>query len=480
VRVVPRARNKKGFEKRSATNSAIMGIGMKRLFGKKKTENAATSTPTKSKGVPGTPPTQPIEKESPFPQLSENLPVKNLLDDLNVCEPKDDGKKIAGEFEVVIGEFNLSNDDAPSTPPDESIAKAAEVTVPTTPEISSGFIVPDSEKKLESHETTTLLTTQHGTVEISQECKSEVAEISQESESDVAEISQESESDIPEISHEPSEVLQEARESEIAEVSQETESEIAEISQESITDHVEISEDTDPEYPSDPDSRESSDEIIERDSLDISQDDCGSEPLVIWQDTSDSLDMSQSRDGDVESSPLGLEKLAGIEQEKGGDEDQIASISSDLLPRRLDLAETVTVSVGQRSVIANAEEDNEKDRRIKHNFSSTFVGIMDRARQFAEDTVIPDAVQCSGAMMIPEPVKKLIPTVGNACIPIMGPRSRDVDKIRPSLVRQYSYYDDNFAQKMLDVSGSLHIFSTLRKVCLVWPFSHLLWPAGTH
>ena len=439
-------------------DSTIMGIGMKRLFGKKKTENAVSSTPTKSKGVPGTPPTQPIEKESPFPQLSEELPVKNLLDNLNVCESKDHGTKIAGAFEVVIGELNLSDDDPPSTSPKESMAMASEVTVPTTPDIPSTTIPPDSE--LDSNETTTLLTTQHGTVEISeeiqsetaeilQEIQSEVAEISQESESDVADISQESESDVPEMSHEPSDVVQ-ARDSEIAEVSQETESQIAEISQESIMDHVEISQDTDPEDPGDPDLRELSDEIIEPDSM--SHDGSGSEPLVIWQDTSDSLDMSQSREGVVESSPLGLEAPTYIEQDKEGDEDQIASINSDLLPRRLDLADTVTVSVGQRSVPGDGEEDNEQGRIAKHNFSSTFVGVVARARQYAEDMVIPDAVQCSGAMMIPEPVRKLIPTVGNACIPLMGPRSRDLDKIRPSLVRQYSYYDENFAQKMLDVS----------------------------
>jgi hypothetical protein len=197
--------------------------------------------------------------------------------------------------------------------------------------------------------------------------------------------------------------------------------------------------------------------------LEMSQDGSGSEPLVIWQDTSDSLDMSQDKEGAVKLSSLELEKPVETEPKNEGDQDQITSVSSELLPRRLDLADTVTVSVGQRSEMADGEEGNEIGSSTKQNFSSTLGGIVARARQYAEDIVLPDAVQCSGAMMIPEPVKKLIPTVDNACIPIMGPRSRDLDKIRPSLVRQYSYYDENFAQKMLDVSvPSSRFFPLLR------------------
>ena len=436
-----------------------MGIGIKRLFGKKKTENATARTPTKSKRVPGTPPTHPIEKKSQS-KLSENLPVKKLLDDLNVCEPKDDGKKISSEFEVVIGELKLSHDDPPITLPEELMAKAPDV-IGLTPENPS---TPHSE--LESGDVTTIVTTQHGTIEISQERESELAEISQETESDVAEISQETESDVAEISQDSqSENLREG-ELEVAEVSQESKSEIAEISQESITDHVEISQDTGPEDSSDPDSRENSKEMFDPDSLEMSQDGSGSEPLVIWQDTSDSLDMSQDKEGAVKLSPLELEKPVETEPKNEGDQDQITSVSSELLPRRLDLADTVTVSVGQRSEMADGEEGNEIGSSTKQNFSSTLGGIVARARQYAEDIVLPDAVQCSGAMMIPEPVKKLIPTVGNACIPIMGPRSRDLDKIRPSLVRQYSYYDENFAQKMLDVSVPYSRFVPLLRTSL--------------
>jgi len=118
-------------------------------------------------------------------------------------------------------------------------------------------------------------------------------------------------------------------------------------------------------------------------------------------------------------------------------------------------------------------EDEGEEAGTLENFSCTLFDIVQRAQQCVADVVmIPDAMQCTGEMMmIPEPVRKLMPTADNACIPVINggrPRSKDSNRNQPLVVRQYSFYEEKFALKMLDVSMGWSVFGSVsyrKRIC---------------
>jgi hypothetical protein len=112
------------------------------------------------------------------------------------------------------------------------------------------------------------------------------------------------------------------------------------------------------------------------------------------------------------------------------------SVDSPLRPRQLDPS---GVLAGDDESIADPPaERTEKDN--EGNFTRTIMNLLERAQE------------CGGRL--PEPIQKLIPTADNdMCQTIGGGRVRSyLPAKRPKLVRQYSYYNEKFALKILDVS----------------------------
>jgi hypothetical protein len=163
-------------------------------------------------------------------------------------------------------------------------------------------------------------------------------------------------------------------------------------------------------------------------------------------------------------------------------------VDAPIVPRRLDLEDPDTLpvekvsrsssdhspSTGQNSnslerndgapkvdsalIAATSETEKlpEIDRTtVAHKVTSTFLGMIERATQCAGDIMMPDKGTWSSDKIIPASMQKLLPTVENACLPVIGLRPRNLDASQSPLVRQYSYYDDEFALKMLDVSFAI-------------------------
>lgn len=73
------------------------------------------------------------------------------------------------------------------------------------------------------------------------------------------------------------------------------------------------------------------------------------------------------------------------------------------------------------------------------------------------DTIMNMLEKATACVFQTEPIQRLVPTADNAlCSSIRPGQVRsDLSANRPKLVRQYSYYDETFALKILDVSASI-------------------------
>eukprot|EP00934_Nitzschia_sp_Nitz4_P001296 Nitzschia sp. Nitz4//scaffold47_size129522//41315//42676//NITZ4_003545-RA/size129522-snap-gene-0.195-mRNA-1//-1//CDS//3329552782//1296//frame0 len=115
-----------------------MGFGIKRLFKKKKEKKTPVAGGAKA-NAKATPATKPIdeataEKNAMTEKYSTELPVKNLLEELNVCAPTAEG-----ETELVIGEQPVAeteSNDAPfdEPPPEPAPEDEATTEIPETTE----------------------------------------------------------------------------------------------------------------------------------------------------------------------------------------------------------------------------------------------------------------------------------------------------------------------------------------------------------
>lgn len=141
------------------------------------------------------------------------------------------------------------------------------------------------------------------------------------------------------------------------------------------------------------------------------------------------------------------------EEEEEVDTSFEQSEDSPLRPRQLEssglvfrdedsLVEPVVDQLVEKAQVIGAS------RGKTYDAANTIMNIYERAKQCA-------TAPCAGGFLVPGPVQKLVPTVDNAmlCQPFGGVRQRsDLSSKRPKLVRQYSYYDEQFALKFLDVS----------------------------
>jgi len=140
-----------------------------------------------------------------------------------------------------------------------------------------------------------------------------------------------------------------------------------------------------------------------------------------------------------------------VGESKEEDDDVDSSDVSPLRPRKLlEPADDLSVSFSAEEQLVGKEVGSGSPNRVKNitaQVSNTLLGIFEKAKE------------CATGAWVPEPsVKTLVPTVDNAlCHPLAGTRSRsDLSTKRPKkLVRQYSYYDEQFALKILDVSACL-------------------------
>jgi hypothetical protein len=201
--------------------------------------------------------------------------------------------------------------------------------------------------------------------------------------------------------------------------------------------------------------------------LEISQDDSPSESVEMSQDGGpESLEISKETETVKLTAPIETENPVKQDVKDEGEENQIKGVDSPLVPRQLVPVGTDMVTVEKRSspsddppILAGSNEDHEhsltdgaqknNDNSAIRTFSAALIGMVERVGVCAAELMSPESMQCGGNMTYADPVQKLFPTVENACIPILGPR---LDKVGGELVRQYSYYDDQFAIKMLDVS----------------------------
>ncbi len=118
--------------------------------------------------------------------------------------------------------------------------------------------------------------------------------------------------------------------------------------------------------------------------------------------------------------------------------------SSDLLVKDDD---SIIAPVGDQ-LIEKTQTVGASDE-AKYDVTGTIMNMIERARQCAS------MEPCAGGVRVPKPIQKLVPTADNAllCQPLGGLRQiSDLSQTRPKLVRQYSYFDDKFALKFLDVS----------------------------
>lgn len=104
----------------------------------------------------------------------------------------------------------------------------------------------------------------------------------------------------------------------------------------------------------------------------------------------------------------------------------------------------------QDSPSVEGGESAEEAGELKYDAAKSLMNIFERAKQFAMDP-------CGGGIALPEPIQRLVPTVDNAmlCQPAPVTRNRSdpsTTATRPTVVREYSYYDEQFALKFLDVS----------------------------
>lgn len=180
----------------------------------------------------------------------------------------------------------------------------------------------------------------------------------------------------------------------------------------------------------------------------------GDAPIELsTQPTNSGIEIAPDHEVKVEAASKSVDKKIDNDETDDDDDnnngDEIEgvgkSVDSPLRPRRLDPVGGAVVTVAQKSVseedrptLADADEKSKNESGgMAKTLASTLTGIVERAKQCAGDIIV-------------EPVERLLPTVDNACIPIG--HADDLEKERPTLVRQYSYYDDQFALKILDVS----------------------------
>ena len=146
-----------------------------------------------------------------------------------------------------------------------------------------------------------------------------------------------------------------------------------------------------------------------------------------------------------------------IDEEQGLQEQ---SEFSPLRPRKLEASGIVKDEDDKDMNNNNESEDSppveggepaEEAGELKYDAAKSLMTIFERAKQFAMDP-------CGGGIVLPEPIQRLVPTVDNAmlCQPAPVTRNRSdpstTTATRPTVVREYSYYDEQFALKFLDVS----------------------------
>lgn len=125
---------------------------------------------------------------------------------------------------------------------------------------------------------------------------------------------------------------------------------------------------------------------------------------------------------------------------------------SPLRPRNLEASDVLVKTasddnddkgyLGQVQGVENVAET----KQVKYDATKSLMSMFERAKQFAIEP-------CLGGIVLPEPIQKLVPTVDNAmlCQPQGVTRHRsDPSTSRPTVVREYSYYDEQFALKFLD------------------------------
>jgi hypothetical protein len=119
------------------------------------------------------------------------------------------------------------------------------------------------------------------------------------------------------------------------------------------------------------------------------------------------------------------------------------SVDSPLRPRQLDPSGTIAGD-DDESIAEPAPVKPLVEKEEQVTLTGTLMSMLKKAKE------------CTSGVVLPEPIQKLFPTADNVlCQTIgMGGRVRsDLSaKNRPKLVRQYSYCNEQFALKILDVS----------------------------
>lgn len=187
----------------------------------------------------------------------------------------------------------------------------------------------------------------------------------------------------------------------------------------------------------------------------------GSERLDSEQEEDDAEAEKDTKTEELESHEEQAEKTteAGKSKEPGESSSTVQFEDSPLRPRQLEpsgdleiasddgsLTEPAADQLVEKQVVRGASKDEQDATAdMTKQVSRTLFGFYEKAKE------------CASGVLHPEPsVRELVvPTADNAlCQPIGRTRTRSgLSANRPRLLRQYSYYDEQFALKILDVSS---------------------------